>query len=152
MQVLQPQDTTAEDTAAASERDKDFKRIADELCPLADRFGRVLTDLSPLLRALGSTTAPALSPTGNSITTWGAQNPLSPDYFPAPEHPSNNMLEMSLASLLRPRYIPQYLRRRITQSPCLYCTAPHTTSLFPDSLSHYVPLPYGTPSLCSSKI
>lgn len=88
-----------------AERDKDFKRIADELCPLADRFGRVLTDLSPLLRALGSTAAPALSPIGNGIATWGTQNPLSPDYFPAPEHPSNNMLEMSLASLLRPRYI-----------------------------------------------
>lgn len=114
IQVLQPQDATAEDTSTASERDKDFKRIADELCPLADRFGRVLTDLSPLLRALGSTTAPALCPTGNGITTWGAQNPLSPDYFPAPEHPSNNMLEMSLASLLRPRYISKYLRRYLT--------------------------------------
>jgi hypothetical protein len=110
-QVLQPQDATTEDTATASERDKEFKRIADELCPLVDRFGRVLTDLSPLLRALGSTTAPALSPIGNGITTWGAQNPLSPDYFPAPEHPSNNMLEMSLASLLRPRYYTNSLFR-----------------------------------------
>ena len=107
IQVLQSQDAVAGDTAIATERDKDFKRITDELCPLADRFGRVLTDLSPLLRALGSSTAPALTPIGNGITTWGTQNPLSPDYFPAPEHPSNNMLEMSLASLLRPRYISE---------------------------------------------
>lgn len=131
-QVLQPQDATAEDTATASERDKEFKRIADELCPLADRFGRVLTDLSPLLRALGSTTAPALSPIGNGITTWGAQNPLSPDYFPAPEHPSNNMLEMSLASLLRPRYNAKSPLQNIlhdTSHNLSDSTAPYSTIL-----------------------
>lgn len=121
-QVLQSQDTAPEDAPMTAERDKDFKRIADELCPLADRFGRVLTDLSPLLRALGSTAAPALSPIGNGIATWGTQNPLSPDYFPAPEHPSNNMLEMSLASLLRPRYI-LVLPTHLIPIPLPRCTA-----------------------------
>ena len=130
IQVLQSHDAVAEDPAMAAERDKDFKRIADELCPLADRFGRVLTDLSPLLRALGSSTASALSPLGNGITTWGTQNPLSPDYFPAPEHPSNNMLEMSLASLLRPRYTYDFHIRPLTLSTLLYCTTQHPTTLF----------------------
>ena len=105
VQVLRS-DPEASDADLTESRDREFRRIAEDLCPLADRFGRVLADLSPLLRALGSSAAPALSPMGTGISpAWGTSNPLSPDYFPAPEHPSNNMLEMSLASLLRPRCV-----------------------------------------------
>lgn len=109
MQVLRS-DPEAVDANLADSRDREFRRIAEDLCPLADRFGRILADLSPLLRAMGSSAALALSPNGTGISpAWGTSNPLSPDYFPAPEHPSNNMLEMSLASLLRPRSVCNWL-------------------------------------------
>ena len=109
------------DTNYIENRDRDFRLIVDSLCPLVDRFGRILTDLSPLLRALSSSSAPPLSslPSTDSNLFWGMgqgqgqgqgqnqnqnqQNIIPGDYFPAPEHPSNNMLEISLASLLRPR-------------------------------------------------
>lgn len=85
-------------------RDARFRNLIQDLCPLADRFGRVLTDLSPLLRALSASNAPPLSAVAAETSHWGPQNALPGDYFPAPEHPTSNMLEMSLASLLRPRY------------------------------------------------
>jgi hypothetical protein len=67
-------------------------------------ISRVLTDLSPLLRTLASTLTPT-SPSSSTSTLPSVLNVnnLPMDYFPAPEHPSNNILEMSLASLLRPR-------------------------------------------------
>lgn len=113
-------DPEAGDADLTDSRDREFRRIAEDLCPLADRFGRILADLSPLLRALGSSAAPPLSPMGTGISpALVTSNPLSPDYFPAPEHPSNNMLEMSLASLLRPRSVCNQLFRKLCLSSCL---------------------------------
>ena len=125
-QVLQSEDPSSRgrnavriDSNYIENRDNEFRLIVDNLCPLIDRFGRILTDLSPLLRALSSSSAPPLSslPSTDSNLFWGMvqgqnqgqsqnqnqQNIIPGDYFPAPEHPSNNMLEISLASLLRPR-------------------------------------------------
>lgn len=83
--------------------DAEFRQIAEELCPLVDRFGRVLTDLSPLLRTLASSFSTPQPNSSNTLPSVLNVRTLPMDYFPAPEHPSNNVLEMSLASLLRPR-------------------------------------------------
>jgi hypothetical protein len=135
MQVLRS-DPEAGDADLTDSRDRDFRRIAEDLCPLADRFGRILADLSPLLRALGSSAAPALSPMGTGISpAWGTSNPLSPDYFPAPEHPSNNMLEMSLASLLRPRSVRKSVCNRLST----ICSCPPHSSSSPFLSFLYLP-------------
>jgi hypothetical protein len=84
--------------------DAELRQLAEELCPLADRFGRVLTDLSPLLRVLALSLAPTPSDAATSATHGTQMAPSVPlDYFPVIEHPANSILEMSLASLLRPR-------------------------------------------------
>jgi hypothetical protein len=85
-----PGPSESSSSSSSSSSGDRLRSLAEELCPLADRFGRILTDMSPLLNKL------ALPPGGTSAAAEEAaaqpvdQGPLS-------------LLEMSLASLLRPR-------------------------------------------------
>jgi hypothetical protein len=87
MSVQQPQEEDqrgAEETAA--DRDARLRVLAQELCPVIDRFGRVLADIAPHLWELG-----ALD------TTLGTAHPQST----SPGSPFN--FEANLLSLLRAR-------------------------------------------------
>lgn len=76
---------TAEETSA--DREARLRTLAQELCPLVDRFGRVLADLAPHLWELGALDASL------GHTPPPANSPGSPFNF-----------EASLLSLLRNRY------------------------------------------------
>jgi hypothetical protein len=105
---------TNDSSAAADEETRSrgvrqgLQRAAEDLCPLADRFGRVLIEAAPLLvRYSGvlaaADRAAAAGMNGTSSSTERADG-MPDDYFPAPEHRTHyNLLEFSLASMLRPR-------------------------------------------------
>lgn len=68
--VTHAEETEAQRAQRVAEREQRLRDLAQELCPLLDRFGRVLTDVSPHLWELGdldsSTTAAAASGSGNN--------------------------------------------------------------------------------------
>ena len=70
---------------SSEQKESRFNHLIKELCPLVDRFGRALTDLSPLLRDLADANSPS--------------EPI-PVAQPAP-----STIEASLLSLLRERLL-----------------------------------------------
>lgn len=81
-------------TARIAETDARFRQLAQELCPLIDRFGRVLTDLAPHLWELGEMDATA------SAQNSAASESAGPA---APPMNGTNAFEASLLALLRER-------------------------------------------------
>lgn len=81
--------------ARVAETDARLRHLAQELCPLIDRFGRVLTDIAPHLWEMGGidAAAPASPPSG--APAGGAA---------ANEANAENAFEASLLALLRARY------------------------------------------------
>jgi hypothetical protein len=101
-----------------------LQRAADDLCPLADRFGRALTDAAPLLRNFA--TSLAVADRADTSAAGGGGGALPPEYFPLPEHPSTySTNEFSLASLLRPRP-PSPLPLQAFRQPVSSTTQPMT--------------------------
>lgn len=110
-QVDEDSEQAAEGASASTppdDVDEELRRICNDLCPIFDRLGRTLTDISPHLLRFSNRNMTSVNSTSSSITD-AHPNPLS---LPLPVPSSATLsssdatttaLESALASLLRPR-------------------------------------------------
>lgn len=109
---MAPPETEAQRVQRIEERERRLRSLVQALCPLIDRFGRVLTDISPHMWEMGD-----LDSGAPASTAPAADN--NPYHF-----------ETSLLNLLRDRYAEL--------SYCGYCTV---FLIFHFCVQNYVPTP-----------
>ena len=86
--------------ARVAATDARLRLLSQELCPLIDRFGRVLTDVAPHLWELGEMDVAAAAAAQSNTTNAGA-NRATPE---TTHTNAANAFEASLLALLRERY------------------------------------------------
>lgn len=125
--------------ARVAATDARLRHLAQELCPLIDRFGRVLTDVAPHLWELGEMDVTAAAAAQSNATNAGA-NRATPETAHAN---AANAFEASLLALLRERY-PFHIIIHFSQFFSILVLLKRT----PDHLLRRLAVPIAPPSPC----